>query len=54
MVQNDEVGYLHRYSFDSDGQLINAMRSYVKFYNEEQLHSSLDFSTPTEIEAQCV
>jgi len=43
----------HRYSFDSDGQLINAMRSYIKFYNEERLHSSLDFSTPMEIEVQC-
>ena len=43
----------HRYSFNSDGQLINAMRSYIKFYNEERLHSSLDFSTPMEIEAQC-
>ena len=43
----------HRYSFDSDRQLINAMRSYIRFYNEERLHSSLDFCTPMEIEALC-
>jgi putative transposase len=40
----------HRKSFTSDGQLVNAMRSYMNFYNNERLHSSLGYRTPMEID----
>ena len=40
----------HRKEFTSDGQLVNAMRSYMKFYNNERLHSSLGYRTPMEID----
>jgi transposase InsO family protein len=40
----------HRTTFDSDGQLINAVRGYVAFYNGERLHSSLGYQTPLEYE----
>lgn len=44
----------HRYDFKSDGQLVSAMRSYIAFYNQERLHSSLGYLTPMEIEDQCI
>jgi len=40
----------HRTLFTSDGQLVNAMRSYMNFYNNERLHSSLGYRTPMEID----
>lgn len=40
----------HRSVFSSDGQLINAVRGYVAFYNGERLHSSLGYQTPLEYE----
>lgn len=40
----------NREAFSSDGQLVNAMRSYINFYNHERLHSSLGYRTPMEIE----
>lgn len=40
----------HRTAFTSDGQLINAVRGYVAFYNGERLHSSLGYQTPMEYE----
>ncbi|GAB5414326.1 MAG: hypothetical protein Cons2KO_19290 [Congregibacter sp.] len=43
----------HRHDFTSDGQLVKAMRSYIEFYNNERLHSSLGYRTPMEIEGQC-
>lgn len=43
----------HRRTFDTDHELRNAIRSYVDFYNNERLHSSLDYQTPREFEAQC-
>jgi transposase InsO family protein len=41
----------HRHAFDSDGQLIIAIRGYIEFYNCERLHSSLGYRTPMEIES---
>lgn len=43
----------HRRTFDSDQQLHGAIKSYVDFYNNERLHSSLGYQTPKEFEAQC-
>ena len=42
----------HRREFDSDRDLYRAMKSYVDFYNNERLHSSLGYRTPTEF-MQC-
>jgi putative transposase len=38
----------HRREFDSDRDLYRAIKSYVDFYNNERLHSSLGYRTPTE------
>ena len=43
----------HRRTFDSDGKLRAAIKSYIDFYNNERLHSSLGYQTPKEFEAQC-
>lgn len=43
----------HRKAFDSDPELRSAIRSYIDFYNNERLHSSLNYQTPKEFEAQC-
>ena len=43
----------HRQTFESDYQLRSAIRSYVDFYNNERLHSSLGYQTPIEFENQC-
>lgn len=43
----------HRHRFDSDRQLHSAIKSYIDFYNQERLHSSLDYLAPLEFEAQC-
>lgn len=43
----------HRYRFESDRQLYSAIKSYIDFYNNERLHSSLDYQAPMEFEAQC-
>lgn len=45
-----KAGMYHRKLFTSDGQLVNAMRSYMNFYNNERLHSSLGYRTPMEID----
>lgn len=42
----------HRREFTSDRELYRAIKSYVDFYNNERLHSSLGYRTPTEF-MQC-
>jgi transposase InsO family protein len=41
---------LHHMSFDSDGALHMALRSYIGFYNGQRLHSSLGFLPPSMFE----
>jgi len=41
----------HRADFDTDGQLMAALRGYIEFYNSDRLHSSLGYRTPIETEA---
>lgn len=43
----------HRQTFNSDSSLRAAIKSYIDFYNNERLHSSLDYQTPKAFEAQC-
>jgi len=43
----------HRRRFTSDKQLMSALRSYIDFYNNQRLHSSLGYRSPSEFEAQC-
>jgi putative transposase len=43
----------HRQTFTSDRQLVAAMRSYIDFYNQERLHSSLGYRTPMEVDVKC-
>lgn len=43
----------HRRDFGSDSELYRALKSYVSFYNNERLHSSLGYRTPAEFVAQC-
>jgi len=40
----------HREVFSSDGQLREALRSYVDFYNRVRLHSYLGYRSPVEFE----
>ena len=42
----------HRRKFTSDRELYNCIRDYVDFYNNERLHSALDYQTPTEFLAR--
>jgi len=44
----------HRYTFHTDHSLRAAIKSYVDFYNNDRLHSSLGYIPPVELEMQCV
>ena len=43
----------HRRTFKNDRELYRAVKDYVDFYNNERLHSSLGYRTPTEFRSQC-
>ena len=43
----------HREVFDSDHSLRNALRSYIDFYNQTRLHSSLGYMSPIDFEQAC-
>jgi transposase InsO family protein len=43
---------LHGMSFDTDGALHRELHSYIRFYNQQRLHSSLDYLAPATFERQ--
>ena len=43
----------HRYEYSSDHALRKAIRSYIDFYNNDRLHSSLGYLPPIEFEQTC-
>ncbi len=43
----------HRETFESDSALLQAIRSYIDFYNRTRLHSSLGYLSPMEFEKTC-
>jgi transposase InsO family protein len=43
---------LHGMSFDTDGALHRELHSYIRFYNQQRLHSSLDYLAPAAFERQ--
>lgn len=43
----------HRKHFDSDKELRDSIRSYIDFYNQVRLHSSLGYKSPMEFELAC-
>ena len=43
----------HRESFNSEGALRSAVRSYIDFYNNQRLHSAPGYRSLIEFEAQC-
>jgi putative transposase len=42
---------LYAKRFESDAQLRQTLRSYIKFYNQQRLHSSLGYLSPNNFEA---
>lgn len=42
-----------RQKFESDRELQRALKCYIDFYNNDRLHSSLDYRTPVEVENAC-
>lgn len=43
---------LHEMSFDTDAALHRQLRDYIRFYNQQRLHSSLDYLAPAVFEQQ--
>jgi transposase InsO family protein len=45
---------LNRFNFNSTNDLFNCVQNYIDWYNNERLHSSLDYKTPLEKEIELV
>jgi transposase InsO family protein len=43
---------LNRYYFNSTNDLFNCVQNYIDWYNNERLHSSLEYKTPLEKEME--
>jgi len=46
------LGIVHGLTFNEDREIQSAVRSYIPFYNDTRLHSSLNYVPPAAFERQ--